>query len=62
MRTRLYTAVVVIALGTASGCRSGPLPAFTLEDINPLSDRYGEAVSPNDYAKQVTGWYFIHAT
>ena len=62
MRTRLHKAILVAAMGTAPGCRAGPLPAFSLEDINPLSERYGDEISPNDYAQQVTGWYFIHAT
>ena len=34
---------------------------FQLEDFNPSSPRYGEAVSPRDYLKKVSGWYFLHA-
>ena len=34
---------------------------FSLEDLNPTSPRYGEAVSPRDYLQKVSGWYFLHA-
>jgi len=35
---------------------------FSLMDVNPSSPRFNQAVSPKDYLKQVSGWYFGHAT
>ena len=37
-------------------------PDFLLDDVNPTSSRYGEAVSPRDYIGKVAGFYFTHAT
>ena len=39
-----------------------PDPDFGLVDVNPTSSTYQQAVSPRDYLKQVSGWYFGHAT
>lgn len=37
-------------------------PDFALADVNTVSARYGEVISPRDYLQQVSGWYFIHST
>ncbi len=37
-------------------------PDFLLADVNSVSARYGELISPRDYLQQVSGWYFIHST
>ena len=38
------------------------LAAFTLEDVNPASPRFGQQVGPADYGGKVTGWYFGHSS
>ncbi len=38
------------------------VPDFSLMDVNTTSPRFGDVVSPTDYAGTVTGWYFGHAT
>ena len=38
------------------------IPDFALPDLNPGSPRYGQTVSPRDYLRQVSGWYFVRAT
>lgn len=38
------------------------MPDFALVDVNPISTRYQQSVSPRDYLEQVSGWYFGHAT
>jgi hypothetical protein len=35
---------------------------FSLEDVNPTSQTFGQAVSPADYAGQTSAWYFAHST
>jgi hypothetical protein len=37
-------------------------PDFGLQDTNTASPRFGQTVSPRDYLKKVSGWYFGHAT
>jgi len=37
-------------------------PDFALPDINETSPSFGTEVSPRDYLKKVSGWYFGHAT
>lgn len=56
--------VVPFALLVAScGPRhEGVAPDFALDDVNPASERFGEAVSPRDYLRRVSVWYFGHAT
>jgi len=39
-----------------------PVPDFALEDVNPTSATYGQAVSPRDQLEKVSAWYFGHAT
>ena len=37
-------------------------PDFYLPDENATSQTYGQPVSPRDYLRKVSGWYFGHAT
>jgi len=37
------------------------VPDFALVDLNTSSPTYGHTISPRDYKKRVSGWYFIHA-
>jgi hypothetical protein len=48
--------------GVAGEGESGPMPDFTLTDVNPASPRKDQGVSPRDYLRQVSAWYFGHAT
>ncbi len=41
---------------------SGPMPDFTLPDVNPNSATYGTSISPRDHLGEVTAWYFGHST
>jgi hypothetical protein len=38
------------------------VPDFSLLDVNPASPTAGHPVSPRDYLKRVSAWYFGHAT
>ena len=62
MKHHFSRPLLIAIVGATVGCRQSELADFALEDVNPNSDRYGESISPGDYAKQVSGWYFIHAT
>ena len=48
-----------------SGDDTGPkpwlVPDFALVDMNTSSPTYGHTISPRDYKKRISGWYFIHA-
>ena len=48
-----------------SGDDTGPkpwlVPDFALVDLNTSSPTYGHTISPRDYKKRISGWYFIHA-
>ena len=48
--------------GGAGGMAPMIAPDFLLTDLNTNSPRYQEAVSPRDYLKRVSGWYFGHST
>lgn len=37
-------------------------PDFALNDLNPASATFGQAVSPRDHLGRVSAWYFAHAT
>ena len=37
------------------------VPDFALVDLNTSSPTYGHTISPRDYKKRISGWYFIHA-
>ena len=39
-----------------------PVPVFKLVDVNPNSATYDRTVSPRDYLKKVSAWYFGSAT
>ncbi len=38
------------------------VPDFSLEDVNPTSDTFGQLVSPRDHLSKATAWYFGHST
>ncbi len=38
------------------------IPDFTLNDVNPTSPTFDQAVSPRGHIGTVTGWYFGHST
>ena len=38
------------------------MPDFQLVDLNPASSRYNQTISPRDYLKEVSAWYFSHST
>ena len=48
-----------------SGDDTGPkpwlVPDFALVDLNTSSPTNGHTISPRDYKKRISGWYFIHA-
>lgn len=47
-----------------SGTTTKPVvpPGFVLIDENPNSPTFDQKVAPVDFLKQVSGWYFTHAT
>jgi len=47
---------------TASPVFPYSVPPFSLMDVNIHSASGGQSVSTTDYLKQVSGWYFTHAT
>jgi hypothetical protein len=53
-------AAAAAACITVATCPAAPEPAFSLPDVNPMSDRSGVLVSPRDYLGRVTVWYFGH--
>jgi hypothetical protein len=62
---------LLAALFLAAGCSSdsatgppdsGPVPDFSIRDVNATSPRFDEMVSPRDYEGEVSAWYFGHAT
>lgn len=38
------------------------VPEFSLLDVNPNSATTGTNVSPRDYVRRLSAWYFGHAT
>jgi len=61
--------LLLAALGCSSdddpagpGPGSGPVPDFSLRDVNPTSATFDLAVSPRDHLEKVSAWYFGHAT
>jgi len=62
---RFGLGVAVLLLAGCSGGGGGtssPVPDFTLQDLNPNSATYMEAVSPRDHMQHVTAWYFGTST
>jgi hypothetical protein len=47
---------------TGPGPGAGPVPDFSLKDVNPTSATFDVAVSPRDHLEKVSAWYFGHAT
>ncbi len=69
--TRLVCLAALCGLFALTGCEDDPpsapnpdetIPDFSLYDVNPNSDTYGQEVSPRDYLGKTTAWYFGHAT
>jgi len=67
----LLPLLLVVALAACNkddpAAPGGTLPAdavpdFALTDVNPTSATYDQAVSPRDYLREVSAWYFGHAT
>ena len=66
--------LIVFSLLTAAllltGCKddnptapiTNPVSDFTVVDANPNSDTFEQSVSPRDYLKKVSAWYFGHTT
>lgn len=48
--------------GLDGGPAADPMPDFTLQDVNPNSSTYDQGVSPRDYLRKVSAWYFGHST
>lgn len=61
-RPRLMLPLVVGGLLTCHALPADPLPDFALEDVNATSPRYGESISPRDYLRQVSVYYFGQST
>jgi len=40
----------------------GPVPEFSLLDVNETSPTYDTRVSPRDYLARVSAWYFAEAS
>ena len=40
---------------------SGPVPDFSLEEVNASSATYGELISPSDFLGKASAWYFGHS-
>ena len=40
------------------GNPADPMPGFSLEDINPGSDYYGDYIGPEDFREDVSLYYF----
>ena len=49
----LLITIVIITLGSAQY-------NFTLEDVNPTSETYGQEIGPSSYPGIVTLYYFTH--
>lgn len=72
LQSRAARVLLILAVTALGGCKddplspvlqgNGPVPDFSVEDVNPNSARDGELVSPRDYLGEVSAWYFGHAT
>ncbi|MSP25239.1 MAG: hypothetical protein EXR75_08755 [Myxococcales bacterium] len=51
-----------VGVGGAGGAVAMIAPDFSLIDDNAASPKYLQPVSPRDYLKRVSGWYFGHST
>jgi len=49
-------------LSNVASFSSLPVAEFSLVDVNATSPRFDDPVSPRDYLKRVSAWYFGHAT
>jgi len=41
---------------------TGQVPDFSLQDVNPNSLTFSQAVSPRQQLGKISAWYFAHAT
>lgn len=72
----IFAAILVLLLAASAGlfpgCGddeptqpdpiSGQVPDFSVQDVNPNSLTYSQAVSPRQHLGKVSAWYFAHAT
>ncbi|MGK0190525.1 MAG: hypothetical protein ACI9R3_006353 [Verrucomicrobiales bacterium] len=52
------SAIAALVCGGSMVAQADPQPEFALPDINPESERSGQAISPRNYKQQITAWYF----
>jgi len=62
MRTWICTSLLLTACAGGQIGVDEPVPAFALQDVNPSSATFEQAVGPDDFQDQVSGWYFGWAT
>lgn len=64
MRHRTLIGCTTLLFACQSGplYPEGPMPDFTLIDINPGSPTYEQDVSPRDQLGTISAWYFGHGT
>jgi hypothetical protein len=69
----LLAALALVGCGSSSSEAASPgggtpvavgalVPDFSLLDVNPSSPTAGHLVSPRDYLKSVSAYYFTHTT
>ena len=54
--------IALSGLLASQGLQAAPMPDFALEDVNATSPRFGESISPRDYLRQVSVYYFGQST
>jgi len=63
MRITVLTAALLVGCTEAEDQPiDGPLPDFSLADLNPASASFDTEVSPRDALGGVSAWYFGHST
>jgi hypothetical protein len=60
VRCGLLTLAAACADGGAVG-RGDVAPDFALEDLNPASPTFGEAIGPSYFRGEASAWYFGHS-
>jgi hypothetical protein len=58
-RLPLYSLLAWSLTGFAGAQTGTQVPDFSLRDVNASSPRYGEQISPRDYLRRVSIYYFI---
>lgn len=65
-RMHALTCSLVVLVGCAGSGETisdlSDISVTALMDLNATSPRFGEAVHPDDYASEISAWYFGHAT